>query len=359
MTISIVDQPDAMVELHDEWAALAKVRRNPLHDFEWNYSCATTLHKDDALHLVVQRNNADGVTAIAPLVLTGRDSIEFLGASHLYEPCNLIYRDAEALLSLYKAVGQSRHIVRLDRIPVGNTDDEIVYPRTIQSGMWLRVASPGTPVLELSGQWNDYYHTLSSRRRYDHRRSIKKASACGVVEFQANSPTRESASDLLDIAIDVEDRSWKGKNGSSLKRNTALADFFRIYSTSAAARGVLRVFFQYIGDRPAAMALCVEQYDALWFLKIGYDEEFREYSPGILQLMNIIEYCFTNNIARIEHLGAFQHWLAPWTSHVRPHSTLVHYPVSLTGTRVMVGDITRKMSNQASRIVGAVRNWSS
>lgn len=359
MTVSIVDCLDAMGELHDDWAALAKVQRNPLHDFEWHYACATTLHKNDALHLVVQRNSGDSVSAIAPLVLTRRDRIEFLGASHLYEPCNLLYRDAEALLSLYKAVGRSRHMLRLARIPVGDPNDEIVRPRTIQSGVWLRVASPGTPVLELSGQWDDFYQSLSSRRRYDHRRSIKKASALGLVDFQANVPTRESALELLEVAIDVEDRSWKGRNGSSLKRNAALADFFRAYSTGAAARGVLRVFLQYIGNKPAAMALCIEEYDALWFLKIGYDEEFREYSPGILQLMNIIEYCFNNNIARIEHLGTFQHWLAPWMSHVRPHSTLVHYPFSLAGARVMAGDVARKASNAASRIVGAARNGSS
>ena len=86
MTISIVDSAEDMLSLRDDWEALSKVQRSPLLEFGWHYNCATTLHDNDAIHVLVQRDSDDVVNAIAPLVILDKGSgdwLEFLGVPRL------------------------------------------------------------------------------------------------------------------------------------------------------------------------------------------------------------------------------------------------------------------------------------
>ena len=351
MTISIIENIESMQDLRDDWTALAERHRNPLLEFEWPHSCATTLHCNDRLHVVVQRDDSNTVSAIAPLVILdkGRGTwLECLGTSHLYEPVGMLFRDKYALQSLYRHVARSAYPVLLSRLP--NDDSEVTSapPRRLQSGLWLRTESAGTPVLELTGEWQDFYESLSSKRRYDHRRALKNAIAIGEMRFDAHRPDAEQTPRLLDAAIDIEDKSWKGRNGSSLRQNEKLASFFRAYATHTSSLGALRIFFQQIAEMPVAMAICIEKYNALWFLKIGYNEEYRQCSPGKILLMNIVKHCSERKLSRIEHLGTFEPWLSPWTSYILPHSTHIHYPTNSAGARMFCSDLFRVISNRIS-----------
>lgn len=349
MTASIIENIEALQDLRDDWITLANGRRSPLLEFEWHHSCATTLHCNDRLQVVVQRDDSNTVSAIAPLVILNKDRgtwLEYIGTSHLYEPAGMLYRDTQALQSLYRQVARSAYPVRLGRLPKDDPEMTKVPLRRLQSGLWLRTESAGTPVLDLKGVWRDFYESLSSKRRYDHRRALKNANAIGEMRFDAHRPTAEHTPQLLDAAFDIEDRSWKGRNGSSLRRNDKLARFFQVYASHMSSLGELRIFFQHIADTPVAMAICIESYDALWFLKIGYNEEYRQCSPGIILLMNIVNYCYEKELSRIEHLGTFEPWLSPWTSHIRPHLTHIHYPGNSAGARTLCGDIYRAILNR-------------
>ncbi len=351
MTISIIENAEVMHDLRDDWAALAERRRSPLLEFEWHPSCATTLHCNDKLQIVVQRDDSETVTAIAPLVILDKDRgtwLECLGTSHLYEPAGVLFRDTHALQSLYRQVARSAYPVLLGRIPGDDTEMTKVPQRRLQSGVWLRTESAGTPVLRLKSGWRDFYESLSSKRRYDHRRALKNANAIGETRFDAYRPAPEHTPRLLDIAFDIEDKSWKGRNGSSLRKNAKLARFFHVYAAHTSSQGCLRIFFQHIADTPVAMAICIEKYDALWFLKIGYDEEYRRCSPGMILLMNIVKQCYEKKLSRIEHLGTFEPWLSPWTSYIRPHLTHLHYSGNAAGARMLSSDLFRVILNRFS-----------
>ena len=223
MTFSIIEKVGSLQDLRDDWTALAEKRRSPLLEFDWHHSCATTLHCNDKLHVVVQRDDGGTVTAIAPLVILNTDRgtwLECLGTSHLYEPSGVLFRDTRALQSLYQQIARSSaRPVRLGRVAGDDEEMTTVPIRRLQSGLWLRTASEGTPVLELKGVWRDFYESLSSQRRYDHRRAMRNATAIGDMRFVSHRPTAEVTPHLLDAAFDIEDKSWKGRNGSSLRRN--------------------------------------------------------------------------------------------------------------------------------------------
>ncbi len=340
---------DSLRELRSDWQALADVARSPLLDHAWFDACAKYLHANDTLHVLVQYDASDTVTAIAPLVRIERERrswLEFLGSAQLYEPSGMLYRDPATLPALYKAVSGTRWPVQLRRLSADPDHRSLAPQRRWQSGLWMRAMTAPTAVLDLQDGWDAFYATLSSRRRYDHRRAQKRAANFGTVQFQAYQPTVDEVSGLLERAFAIEDRSWKGKQGSSVLKRPQLESFFRGYSSAAAAEDTLRVFFLVVDEVAISMALCVEKYDALWFLKIGYDDTYAKCSPGILQLMYIIEHCCNNGTSRIEHLGSFEPWLAAWTSRVRAHATFVHYPQNLTGATLLLNDAVRVLRSR-------------
>jgi len=302
------------------------------------------LHANDQLHVLVQYDANNSITAIAPLVKVERERgtwLEFLGSEQLYEPSGMLYRDPATLPALYKSIANARWPVQLRRLPADPAYTALAPQHRLQAGLWMRATTAATAVLDLQDGWDAFYATLSAQRRYDHRRAQKRASAIGAVRFQAYKPTETETPDLLDRAFAIENRSWKGQQGSSILRRPQLESFFRSYSLAAAAEGSLRVFFLVVDEVAVSMALCVEKYDALWFLKIGYDETYAKCSPGILQLMYIIEHCCATGTSRIEHLGSFEPWLAAWTSRSQAHATFVHYPRNLTGAGLLLNDVVR------------------
>jgi CelD/BcsL family acetyltransferase involved in cellulose biosynthesis len=355
MTVSVAKSLDQMLEMESDWTRLSNRHRNPLLDFAWHAACATTLNREDRLRILVQKDVEENITAIAPLVLNRRNQFEFLGASRLFEPCDILHQDTEALLSIYGYLSRSKYPSQLSRVPERDAIQLQGSNRHLTSGYWRLTPSAGTPVLDLGMSWGDFADSLSSQRRYDLRRAERRANLHGTVTFESHSPARDEIPALLKIAYDVEDKSWKGRNGSSLKKNKSTGEFFREYCAQAAAQGDVRIFFQRIGNEPASMAICVEKYDALWFLKIGYDEKFRKCSPGLLLLQNTVKACIDRGITRLEHLGTSEPWLRSWTSDVRPHVTITHYPFSVIGMNTLGTDLLARLAGRVGRSINKMR----
>ncbi len=337
-----------MTELQDAWATLGNADENPLYAFDWYASCYDTLHGDDDLRLVVSRSHDGVVDGIAPLVRTRRgrtEWLEFIGASYLYEPCSVLATSSASRRDIYEALAHTSDPVMLSRVE--HTPDPL--PKSLRTGFWLRKDASGAPTLDLESGREAFLQTLSKSRRSDLRRAERRAAAYGDLNFVVDRPGENAVQQSLGLAMAIEDKSWKARRGSSLAMNPRLASFFADYCTRSATSQRLRIFFLKAGNTPVATAICLETSSAIWFLKIGYDEEYADCSPGILLLTKIVEYCCDNRIGKIEHLGAPANWLSPWTSYIRRHSTYIHYPLNMKGAGLMTRDIARSVGARVLR----------
>jgi len=344
MTTTTINSLAEIKDLRHDWNRLALAHQNPLLEFDWFECAAKCLHADDEPQVLVVSNRSGTPTAIAPLVLTnngGSNWIQLIGSRQLYEPSGLIFDDTASLKTLLADIADLRFPVLLSRMDQQFMRRGPLAPPLVASGAWLTRPAAGSPVLDLDSDWDNFLQSMSSKRRYDYRRAKKRALQMGTVNFEVICPNRNDVDHVLTTALDVEDRSWKGSKGSSVTRNSNMYCFISKLCRRMADRGSLRVFFEYVGERPAAMALCIEDHGALWFIKIGYDEEFKSCSPGMLLLMEIVRHCCENDISRIEHLGTMDQWLTPWTSFVRPYSTLIHYPANIGGASSFVSSVSR------------------
>jgi CelD/BcsL family acetyltransferase involved in cellulose biosynthesis len=353
MQVYIVQDYGQLAELQSQWDTLASLRQIPLLGHAWFYSCARALHDETDLYVVALMNEHNEALAIAPLARSGR-SLVALGTSQLFEPSGFLYRDTQSLGLLYGQIQRQKRPVVIQRYWGSEKAQELPDHPSIANGYWLKQPSNGSGVLAIDRSRSDFLASLSSRRRYDLKRAQRRAGSLGGERFQSLRPSKDTLDDAFELACDIEEKSWKGKQGSSISMRGRLRTFLQLYLQASLDTGTCRFFFLYIGNTAAAMAICIQTQEALWFLKIGYDEQFKACSPGLLLLSEIYQYAYEEGLSRMEHLGHHEAWLSPWTTYVRPYSTLVHYPANFRGLSALS---RHALHFGASRAYHTVKRW--
>ena len=349
MSASLISDFASFDALRNDWDLLAMPRNNPLLGFDWFHACAHELHSEADLNVITLTDTSGTICGIAPLAKSRRRGthwLEILGASTLFEPTGLLYRDFDALSSLYRMLAHQQYPILISRLWEPQDAGGIIRQRPGLSGLWIKRNCTGSGILDIQSDWGSYYESLSSQRRYDYRRAIKRTRAFGGEQYSVVTPSPELLDQTLDTAFGIEENSWKGKQGSSILSRPRIRSFIRRYASSSAESGQLRLFFLHLGDRPAAMAICIQYGNALWFIKIGYDENFKTCSPGMLLMMHAVKYGFEQGLSRIEFLGSYEPWLSVWTKNIRAYSMLLHYPPNIHGIRTFSGDLIKTIRSR-------------
>lgn len=328
------------------WEALAgSSAALPTQDAAWAIACAEAF--GDA-HVLVHGELA-APEAIAPLARRGR-RLELLGVTQLYEPADVLARSEQALDALAEQVLRERRPLFLGRIPAGAPIVAALRRALGRRGV-LRVAeAPGHPALALTEAWQEPGGGLSSSRRSALRRARRRAEQAGEVSVELLAPAPEQVGSLLDEAIDVEARSWKGRAGTALATAPELARFYRAYAAEAAARGQLRVELLRIDGRAVAMQLGVEWRRRIWLLKIGFDEAHAAASPGQLLLGESIADAARRGLEGYELLGSAAPWTDVWAPELRACVRVAAYPAGVHGAVALGG-----ASARAARLAAGAR----
>lgn len=290
--------------------------------------------------------------AIAPLVTTGVPGarLELLGVTEFFEPADFLWSDPAALQSLAEAVVALGVGVRLDRMPA---DSAVIgaLRRAYRGRGWLRVLPRrGCPYIALRPDWAEPERLFDAGRRSDFRRARRRAESIGAVSFEVVAPGPERCKALLDEAYRVEAAGWKGAAGSALSQDTTRGYFFRHFLEAACREGLLRLCFMRIGPRAVAMQVAMETAGRFYLLKIGYDEQYRRCSPGILLMLHTVAYAASRGLKSYELLGDEEDWTRQWTRDARPMAAVVAYPWSWRGVAALgwdAGQRTRRWLEEA------------
>jgi CelD/BcsL family acetyltransferase involved in cellulose biosynthesis len=117
----------------------------------------------------------------------------------------------------------------------------------------------------------------------------------------------------------LEGSGWKASGGTAVDAANAQGRFYRALLESFAARGAASVYRYWLGDRLAAMDLCVEGGGCIVVLKTAYDEQGAgQLSPALLMREEACRQLFDEHrFARIEFYGRVMEWHLRWTDEVR------------------------------------------
>lgn len=223
MTVEILEKPNELDDIADQWRALHPPLHAPYLTYDWFRACAEATSPPARLAIVVLRSG-DDIRAIAPLVLQRRRStrlpfLEILGnpLCELFEPTDFFYADTDSLKELLYAIMAMGHPLRLERIP--NISPTAAAARDIP-GVWRLWDWRKTyaPVLPLSTDLNDLSAIWPKHRKRSVKRAWKKAERFGDVSFELVTPEPSTIARHFQEFLAVEDASWKGRAGSALAK---------------------------------------------------------------------------------------------------------------------------------------------
>jgi len=117
----------------------------------------------------------------------------------------------------------------------------------------------------------------------------------------------------------LEGGGWKAAGGTAVDAGNAQGRFYTSMLEAFAARGAASAYRYWIGDRLAAMDLCVEGGGCIVVLKTAYDESLaRQLSPALLMREEACRGLFDEGrFERIEFYGRVMEWHLRWTDEVR------------------------------------------
>jgi CelD/BcsL family acetyltransferase involved in cellulose biosynthesis len=275
--------------------------------------------------------------------------LELAGATTLFEPCGVNFRDGGALGSLCRAIVNTGRPVVLQRIAAEGELLPAFKAAARGRGQLLQFNASGSPFVPIEASWDEYFQSLSPRRRQDYRRARRGLERLGKVEIDIRSPAQADLEAALGEAMQVEAASWKGRGGSAMLTNPRLSGFFRQLAQRLARDGQLRLCFLRLDGVPVAMQIGAVHGGRWWVLKIGYDERWAEHSPGIQLMWEVLREAFEQRLSSFEMLGSAEPWLTIWTRRERAYRTVAFYPYNGRGMVALGADIMRAFAQRLGR----------
>ena len=338
----------------NEWNQLAQSIPSPLLTFEWIQSASEAFYSHNKPFIGVL-SDGTSITGIAPLILKGKGvnkSLRLIGVEYLGEPSGLLYQNADSLKQLFCAIKHLKIPFFLERIPVVQTQYSILKRGLISfSGIRFYKSSTSTRYLPIDTNWENYWFSLPSKRRNDLRRARKKAEAMGSIQVSIQSPSSSSIKTVLSEAYQVEDKSWKGRNRTSILANKRLKSFFSTFCNRALHHNWLRIGFLRVDDHTIATIIGLVFCNRFWLLKVGYDQQWAKCSPGMLLITECIHYAFEQHLEGFEFLGSDESWLRAWIrdDHKHDFGLYAFYPSNISGFFNLFADTCRRLKKLTIR----------
>jgi CelD/BcsL family acetyltransferase involved in cellulose biosynthesis len=150
---------------------------------------------------------------------------------------------------------------------------EVSRPRVLQSGV--------RACLDATCDADQLLHdALGTKKLKELRRLRHRLAEHGAVQFDVACAPQDFAS-ALETFLALEASGWKGARGTALAQNDGDARFIRRATTALAASGQCEIVTLRAGATPVAAGIVLRHQDRAFFFKIGVDERFAKFSPGV------------------------------------------------------------------------------
>lgn len=123
-------------------------------------------------------------------------------------------------------------------------------------------------------------NALGARKLKELRRQRRRLADHGAVNFDV-ARTPDEVSRALETFLMLEASGWKGKRGTALLQRAGDSRFVRTAAPMLAKTGACEIVSLHAGATPVAAAIVVRHQNRAFYFKIGIDEAFAKFSPGV------------------------------------------------------------------------------
>jgi CelD/BcsL family acetyltransferase involved in cellulose biosynthesis len=177
---------------------------------------------------------------------------------------------------------------------------ESLRPRVLQSQ--LRACLDATP--DADELLRD---ALGPKKLKELRRQRHRLAEHGAIRFDV-ARTREEVTAALETFLRLEASGWKGKRGTALIQDEGDAAFVRRAAPALAENGQCEIVTLHAGTTPVAAGIVLRHQDRAFFFKLGIDEQFAKFSPGVQLTLDLTRHlCADPTIATADSTAGADH----------------------------------------------------
>lgn len=336
-SVEVVTDFQAFLRLEEVWNQTVE-RADIAHPFlrhEWLrtwWECFGAGTNDRRLHIVVVRSDEE-ILAIAPLMWEAAQMygvpirrVALLQNDHTPRADFIVTdRPEESYRAIWHALrGQHADwdVLQLSLLPEESptraTMSRLAAADGYSSGVWQHGDSP---YLGLTGSWDAYFETLSSKFRQNLRNRLSRLTRLGEPALEILSD-REAIRDACHDAVRLEDSGWKQTEGTAIASESAVHRFYQLLAERGTDAGWLRLLFLRVGDHRIATSYACWYHRRLFLCKTGYDPDYAKCSPFKLLTYFALREAFAAGLTELDFLGDPEPWKLEWTTTIRPHDWL-------------------------------------
>jgi len=179
--------------------------------------------------------------------------------------------------------------------------------------------------LPIMDDFESYRSSLSKNFKRNLKRRGKKLDKLDNVEYCFCS-SGEANTSGIDAFSRIEASGWKGRKGTALAQQEELYNFYNELTEDSDTNGLFQWHFLRAEGKIIAAQLAAEMSDTLIVIKIAYDEEYADYSPGNLLFEETIKRAYKQGNINLIDCMTDQNWHSNWNMSQRDKFSLYVFP---------------------------------
>jgi CelD/BcsL family acetyltransferase involved in cellulose biosynthesis len=176
---------------------------------------------------------------------------------------------------------------------IGVLRDDGLQPLVLQSHV--------RACLDATGDAEDVLRdALGAKKLKELRRQRNRLAEHGAVHFEVARTPIETAT-AIETFLKLEASGWKGRRGTALGQAEGDAAFVRRAVAALAETGQCEIVSLRAGETPVAAAIVLRHRDRAFYFKLGVDERFAKYSPGVQLTLDLTRHlCADPDISAVD-----------------------------------------------------------
>jgi CelD/BcsL family acetyltransferase involved in cellulose biosynthesis len=148
---------------------------------------------------------------------------------------------------------------------------------------------------------------LGAKKLKELRRQRNRLAEHGALDFEvARTPAEMAAA--VETFLTLEASGWKGKRGTALAQDAGDAAFVRRATVALAETGQCEIVTLRSGEAAVAAAIVLRHQDRAFYFKLGVDEHFAKFSPGVQLTLDLTRHlCADPAIATVDSTAKAGH----------------------------------------------------
>jgi CelD/BcsL family acetyltransferase involved in cellulose biosynthesis len=182
----------------------------------------------------------------------------------------------KAIIAALKNDPDLPKVIRATSLPEPELSAIAAYTSVTMAERWTRATLDGV----LTNAPEDVLQAMLGGA---YKKRIRAEQALGRLgRFRHETWRGADAAAGFGLFVELEDKGWKGKGGTSLKRNPRDLAYVRSLAARLADEDAFAVDALMLDDRPIAIGLLPDRAGGAVFWKTAFDEDFAKHSPGVL-----------------------------------------------------------------------------